>query len=81
MTRLGAAHENVANPQDFAAINHIEWAHRHPAQFRQWFEGKYPDRFAYLQERRHHCERFDEEARRTLIATLERELRRLGGWP
>ncbi len=61
--------------------DHIEWAHRHPAQFRQWFQAEFPERFAYLQERRHDCEKFDEEARRTLIAALERELVRWGGCP
>ncbi len=61
--------------------DHTEWAHGHPAEFREWFQAKYPDRFAYLQQHRHHCEKLDEAARRTLIAILEQELRRLGGWP
>ncbi len=52
-----------------------------PGEFRMWFQAKLPARFAYLQERRHNCEKLDEEARRTLIAALERELVRLGGCP
>ncbi len=80
LTRPGAAHENVANPQDFAAINHIEWAHHHPAEFRQWFQSKFPERFAHLQEYRRQSTKFD-EARRTLIAALERELVCWGGCP
>jgi hypothetical protein len=61
--------------------DHLPWAHLHPAEFRQWFQAKFPERFAYLQDRRRQHARFDEQARRTLIAVLERELRRLGGWP
>jgi 5-methylcytosine-specific restriction endonuclease McrA len=30
------------------AQDHLEWAHRHPAQFREWFQAKFPARFAYL---------------------------------
>jgi len=60
--------------------DHIEWAHGHPAEFREWFQAKFPERFAYLQECRCHCAKLDEQARRTLIVVLERELRHLGGW-
>jgi hypothetical protein len=60
--------------------DHIEWAHRHPIEFREWFQATFPERFAYLQELRHRHGKLDAEARRTLIAVLEQELRRLGGW-
>jgi hypothetical protein len=61
--------------------DHIEWAQRHPIEFREWFGAKFPDRFAYLQELRRRCGKFDEEARRALVAAMEKELRRLGGCP
>jgi hypothetical protein len=63
------------------AQDHLQWAHLHPAEFRQWFQAKFPERFAYLQDCRRQHAKLDEQARRTLIAVLERELRRLGGWP
>ncbi len=63
------------------AQDHLQWAHLHPAEFRQWFEAKFPQRFAYLQDCRRQHAKLDEQARRTLIAALERELRRWGGWP
>ncbi len=63
------------------AQDHLEWAHRHPAEFRQWFQTKFPARLAHLEELRRQHGRFDEQARRRLIAVLERELRHLGGWP
>ncbi len=34
------------------AEDHLEWAHRHPTEFREWFQAKFPERFAYLQELR-----------------------------
>ncbi len=61
--------------------DHIEWAHGHPTEFREWFQTKFPERFAYLQECRRQHTKLDEEARRTLIAALERELTGLGGRP
>ncbi len=61
--------------------DHIAWAHANPREFREWFERQFPDRFAYLQERRRQCGRLDEQARRALMAILEQELIRLGGWP
>jgi hypothetical protein len=61
------------------AQDHLGWAHRHPVEFREWFQAKYPERFAYLQECRRRRARFDEEARRMLIAVLESELRHFGG--
>ena len=53
----------------------------HPVEFRQWFQTKFPERFAHLQQRWRQCAKFDEQARRTLITVLEQELRRLGGCP
>jgi hypothetical protein len=61
--------------------DHIQWAHCHPLEFREWFQAKFPERFAYLQQRWRQCARLDEQARRRLIGVLEQELRRLGGWP
>ena len=61
--------------------DHIEWAHGHPVEFREWFQAKFPERFAYLQEHRRRCGKFDEQARRALIAVLEQELVQWGGWP
>ncbi len=61
--------------------DHLQWAHRHPAEFREWFQMKFPDRFAYLQQRRRQCAKFDAQSRRRLIAVLELELRRWGGCP
>jgi hypothetical protein len=49
--------------------------------FQEWFQAKFPERFAYLQDCRRQHAKLDEQARRTLIAVLERELVRLGGWP
>jgi hypothetical protein len=63
------------------AQDHLLWAHCHPIEFRQWFQAKFPERFAYLQQRRRQCARLDEQARLTLIAVLEQELTRLGGSP
>ena len=61
--------------------DHVEWARGHPVEFREWLQAKFPKRFTYLQDCRRQHAKFDEQARRTLIAVLERELRRLGGWP
>ena len=63
------------------ADDHLQWAHSHPREFREWFGAKFPEGLAYLQERRWRCGKFDEQARRALIAALERELIRLGGCP
>lgn len=63
------------------AQDHFQWAHLHPAESRQWFQSKFPERFAHLQECRRRHAKFDEGTRRMLIAALEQELRRLGGWP
>lgn len=63
------------------ADDHLQWAHGHPRQFREWFGARFPQRLAYLQERRRQCVKFDAEARRALIAVLERELIHLGGCP
>ncbi len=61
--------------------DHLQWTHCPPVEFREWFQAKFPKRFAYLQERRRQCAKFDEQARRTLITVLEQDLRRLGGRP
>ena len=26
--------------------DHLQWAHCHPVEFREWFQAKFPDRFA-----------------------------------
>jgi hypothetical protein len=61
--------------------DHLQWTHGHPVEFREWFQARFPKRFAYLQRRRQQHTKLDEEARRTLITVLEGELRRLGGCP
>ncbi len=61
--------------------DHLQWVHCHPVEFREWFQARFPERFAYLQQRRQQHTKLDEQARRTLIAVLERELTRLGGCP
>ncbi|MCR4329598.1 MAG: hypothetical protein NUV65_03555 [Candidatus Roizmanbacteria bacterium] len=27
---------------------HLEWSHKNPKEFTEWFKGKYPDRYEYL---------------------------------
>ncbi len=40
--------------------DHLQWAHLHPAEFRQWFQAKFPQRFAYLQDCRRQHAKLDE---------------------
>lgn len=72
------------NPQNTITLcfhDHIQWAHLNPIEFMEWFAARFPERFAYLQSMRHFRAKFDEEARRAMIARLEDELRKLGGCP
>jgi hypothetical protein len=64
-----------------AAVCRTQRAHCHPLEFRPWFQVKFPEHFAYLQDCRRQHARLDEQVRRTLIAVLAREFVRLGGWP
>jgi hypothetical protein len=50
-------------------------------EFLEWFQAKFPERFAVLQAKRHFVAKFNEDARRAMIARLEEELRKLGGCP
>jgi 5-methylcytosine-specific restriction endonuclease McrA len=72
------------NPQNTILLcfhDHIQWAHLNPVEFMEWFQAKFPERFTYLQSMRHFRAKFDEEARRAMMAHLEEELRKLGGCP
>ncbi len=61
--------------------DHIQWAHLNPVEFLEWFQAKFPERFAYLQAKRHFRAKFNEDARRAMIGRLEEEVRKLGGCP